>query len=138
MLNANEEVEGRRSAEKFAEEQKKTSKEKEELLRREATAKGRVSKSAGLTRKRKRVQAQAALEVEAEQRRAQDTRVTSLEEEIARLSLVRDKEEEESDSLASVMFEGGEEGLIMAQQADQPGMLLQERLGLQKMQYGHE
>ena len=84
------------------------------------------------------MQAQAALEVEAEQRRAQDTRVTSLEEEIARLSLVRDKEEEESDSLASVMFEGGEEGLIMAQQADQPGMLLQERLGLQKMQYGHE
>ena len=34
------------------------------------------------------------------------------------------------------MFEGDEEGLIMAQHAEQPGMLLQERLGLQKMQHG--
>ena len=81
--------------------------------------------------------AQAALEVEAEQRRAQDTQVASLEE-IARLSLVTDKVEEESDSLISVMFQCDKEGLIMTQQADHPGMLLQERPGLRKTQHEHE
>ena len=65
-------------------------------------------------------------------------RVASLKEGITRLSLVWDKVEEESDSLVSVSLEGDEEGLILAQQAEQPGTLLQERLGLQKIQHGHE
>ena len=81
--------------------------------------------------------AQAALEVEVEQWRAQEARVASLEGEIALLSLVRDEVKKERDSVVSVMFEGDEAGLVLAQQAEQPGMLLQERFSLQKMQHAH-
>ena len=49
-----------------------------------------------------------------------------------------DKVEKERDNLISVIFEGGSEGLLLlAQYTEQPGMLLQEPLGLQKMQHGH-
>ena len=62
--------------------------------------------------------AQAPLEIELEQRRAQGARVASLAEESARLSLIGgNKVKEERDSLVSVMFEGGVEGLLLAQQA---------------------
>ena len=68
-------------------EQKKLSKEKEELLRHEAMA-----KLAGEQERRAHAEAetraaQAALRVEAEQRRAQDARVAILGDGIARLSL---------------------------------------------------
>ncbi|CAM9945061.1 unnamed protein product [Laminaria digitata] len=91
------------------------------------------SVSTGCTQKRKRVLL-VALDAKAEGRPAQETRVANLEEEMGRLSLMKAVVEKERDNLVSLIFEGDEEGLLLAQQAELPGMLLQEKVGLQKMQ----
>ena len=119
-------------------EEKRLSKEHEELLRREATAKLVREQERRVHAEAKSRAAQAALDIEAEQGRAQGARVASPEEEMARLSLVKDSVEQERGNLVSVIFESDEEGLAMAQrEEEQLGMLLHERLGLQKMRHGH-
>lgn len=68
--------------------------------------------------------------VEAEDRRAREPRVASLEEGMARLLLDRPQVEKERDDLDSFICQGDDKGLLLTQQAEQPGMFFQEKLGL--------
>lgn len=76
--------------------------------------------------------AQAALVAEEALRRTEQANVVRLGEEVRRLSLVTDGLMEERNQLVSVIFDGAG-GQLLAQQEDQPGMYLRERLGFEKM-----
>lgn len=71
---------------------------------------------------------QTALDAEAERRRAQEARVASLEETDPLLLAIAGMETKRG-NLVSVILEGDVEGLRLAQQTEQHGMLLQERVG---------
>lgn len=112
ITRCSEEIEGRRSAEKRAAEHK-LSKENEERLRRDATSK-LAKEHEGRVRAEAETRAvQAALDGEVDERRAQEERVASLEEEMGRLSLVKARVEKERNNLVSAIFDGDEEGLLL-------------------------
>ena len=106
--------------------------ENEERLRRDTTEKLAEEHVRGVRVEAVTRAVQTALDIEAGERKAQEARVAGLE--MGLLSWMKARWRKEQNDLVSVIFQGDEEGLLLAQQEEQPGMFAKERLALQKMQ----